>query len=146
MKKTIKNYRDKVERKLIIRQSIFLVIISVLLMISITNVLEEKIETTLAISGFLIATVLGVFASRMFKLSWHAEREKVVSQLDMMGIILLVGYIGVEMGRKWIFEYWLSGAELNAFGLVVLTGLLLGRFLGTNRQINDILSENKVAQ
>ena len=61
----------------------------------------------------------------------------------LLGTILLIVYIGAELGRKYIFQHWLSGAELNAFGLVILTGLLLGRFLGTAIQIKNILNVRK---
>jgi Kef-type K+ transport system membrane component KefB len=80
----------------------------------------------------------------MFKIFWHQEKEKVISQLDTLGIILLVLYIGIEFGRNWIFGYWLSGPTLTAFGLIVLTGLLLGRFLGTLIKIKKVLAEHNI--
>lgn len=143
MKKTIKRYRKNVDKKLLIRQGIFFVIISILMVISIVNVFKEKIGIILAISGFLLALAFGLALSRMFRIFWHEEQEKVVSQLDKLGTILLIVYMGAELGRKFVFQYWLSGAELNAFGLVILTGLLLGRFLGTTMQIKNILTVNK---
>ena len=144
MKKTIKNYRENVSKRLMIRQGIFFVIISILMVISTINVLSEKIGVFLAASGFLLALVTGLALSRMFRIFWNQEQEKVVSKLDMLGMIFLIGYICAEVGRKFIFQYWLSGAELNAFGLIILTGLLLGRFVGTTIQIKNILRINKL--
>lgn len=143
MKKTFKDYKYNVEKKLMVRQVIFFAIITALLSISVINVLKEKIDTELAISGFLLSLVVGLMLSRMFKIFWNEEKEKVVSRLDMMGTILLIVYIAAEIGRKFVFQYWLSGAELNAFGLVILIGLLLGRFLGTGFQIKKILTVNR---
>lgn len=143
MKKMIKDYRENVSKRLMIRQVIFFVIVSILMVISIENVLKEKIGIILAISGFVFALGIGLALSRMFRIFWNQEQEKVVSKLDMLGTILLIGYICAEVGRKFIFQYWLSGAELNAFGLVILTGLLLGRFLGTTIQIKNVLSVSK---
>ena len=143
MKKMIKDYRENVSKRLMIRQVIFFVIVSILMVISIENVLKEKIGVILAISGFVLALAIGLALSRMFKIFWNQEQEKVVSKLEMLGTIFLIGYICAEVGRKFIFQYWLSGAELNAFGLVILTGLLLGRFLGTTIQIKNVLSISK---
>ncbi len=126
-----------------IRQGVFFVIISILMVISIVNISNERIGTFLAVSGFLLALAIGLALSRMFRIFWNQEQEKVVSKLDRFGTILLIGYICAEVGRKFIFQYWLSGAELNAFGLVILTGLLLGRFLGTTIQIKNVLRISK---
>jgi len=49
----------------------------------------------------------------MFKIFWHQDKQKVVSQLDTMGTILLIFYIGIEVGRNWIFGHWLSGTALT---------------------------------
>ena len=143
LKKTINDYRENVSKRLIIRQGVFFVIVSILMIISIVNIFKERIGVILAGSGFLIALAVGLAMSRMFRIFWHQEQEKVVSKLDKLGTILLVGYLCAEVGRKYIFQYWLSGAKLNAFGLVILTGLLLGRFLGTAIQIKNVLSVSK---
>jgi len=143
MKKTIKDYRENVSKRLMIRQGVFFVIVSILMAISIANIFKETIGVILAGSGFLIALAIGLAMSRTFRIFWHEEQEKVVSQLDKLGAILLVGYICAEAGRKFIFQYWLSGAKLNAFGLIILTGLLLGRFLGTAIRIKNVLRVRK---
>ena len=143
MRKRFKYYRENVSKRLMIRQSVFFVIVSILAVISVVNVIQGKIGVNLAIGGFLFALAVGLALSRMFRIFWHEEQEKVVSQLDVFGTILLVVYICAELGRKYIFQHWLSGAELNAFGLAILTGLLLGRFLGTAIQIRNILSISK---
>lgn len=143
MNESVKNYRQKVDRRLKIRQRIFFVIIPILLAIDIKNVLNDKLSAVLALIGFIFATLIGLLLSRMFKIFWHQEKEKVMSQLDTIGIILLVIYMGIEFFRNWIFGHWLTGPTLTAFGLIILTGLLLGRFLGTLIKINKILIQNK---
>jgi hypothetical protein len=142
MKEVIEIYRENVDRRLRIRQIIFFGIITVLLVISLRNILTDRIDGTLAWSGFILATIIGLVLTRIFKISWHKKKEKVVAQLDTSGVILLILYIGVEVSRTWIFKHWLSGAELNAFGLIILTGLLLGRFIGTMIKIKDEITEN----
>lgn len=143
MKNLAAKYRHKVDFKLAIRQAIFLVIIAILILVSIANVIQGKTSPSLAISGFLLTTIIGFSLSRMFKISWHQKKRKVIARLDIFGFILLAIYFSIEYFRKNIFEYWLSGEELNAFGLIFLTGLLLGRFIGMSRKINDVLLETE---
>ncbi len=66
-----------------------------------------------------------------------------MSERDKMGVIFLVVYIGVEVGRNWLFGHWLSGVELSAFGIVFLGGLLFGRFLSMIYAIQRILVEKE---
>ncbi len=143
MKELLTTYRENVDKKLIIRQRIFLIIILVLTTINTLNVVHGKIDTTLAISGFLLSAVIGLLLSRMFNIFWHEEKGKVVSQLDRLGALLLVVYILVEVNRNWFFGYWLSGPALTTFGLIILSGLLFGRFLGTGFKVRKILKEEK---
>lgn len=119
-----------------------MLIISILIIIGIINVLKGKIEIFLAISGFILATIIGLLFSRISKIYWDSDKGKIVSQLDTLGVILLVLYIIIEVGRKWFLEHWLSGASLSAFILIIPTGLILGRFLGTFLKIKKILLEN----
>lgn len=146
MDETQNDYHAKVDKKLIIRQRIFFVIISILVIICIMNTFAGKINFILAISGFALSSAVGLLLSRMFKIFWHQDKAKVVSQLDTMGVVLLILYIGIEIFRNWIFGHWLSGPVLTAFGLVVLTGLLFGRYWGTHLKINQVLSESLDSQ
>ncbi|MES2623567.1 MAG: hypothetical protein V4576_04155 [Patescibacteria group bacterium] len=140
MKESVQIYRAQVDTKLIIRQRIFMIIICVLMAINIGNVVHKNIGVTLATEGFLISTIVGLFLSRMFKIFWHEEKAKVVSRLDTVGVIMLIGYIIFEVSRNQILGHFLSGNKLAAFSLIVLTGLLLGRFLGTLIRIKEILA------
>lgn len=139
----IQEYRQKVDKKLIIRQRIYMVAIIILLIINVVNIMSGQVDAILAGSGFMLTTLIGILLSRMFKIFWHEEKGKVASRLDTVGFIILVIYITVELNRKWIFQYWLTGAELNSFVLIVLTGFIFGRFLGTRFQIRSVLEENK---
>ncbi len=143
MNDAIENYRNKVDKKLIIRQRIFFVIIPILMIMGVINVAKGKLSVAIALSGFMLTTLIGIGLSRMFKILWHEEKEKVISQLDTLGVILLILYVGIELSKKWIFGYWLSGPALTAFGLIIITGLILGRFLGTSIKIRKVLQENK---
>lgn len=125
---------------------VFFIITFVLSIIVIFDIFEGQISTLLACGGFALGVMIGLLAGRMFVIFWQPETEKVVSRLDKIGVVILVLYIVLEVERKWAFGHWLHGAELNAFGLAILTGLLLGRLLSMAIKIKKILvAENKLS-
>lgn len=133
------------ENRLSRRLLVFSIIMFVLSIIDVYNIFEGRISPLLAGGGFALGVTIGLLAGRMFIIFWHPETEKVVSRLDKVGIVILAFYIILEVGRKWVFGHWLHGAELNAFGLAILTGLLLGRLLSMAIKIKKILvAENKI--
>ncbi len=97
----------------------------------------------LASSGLLIGIGLGFLAGRMIKVKWHEKRNKVISEMDRIGMIILIIYIIFEYNRNAIFGRWLEGATLTAFGFSILTGMMLGRFLNTKMDIEDVLKEKR---
>lgn len=137
--------KQHVERKLLIRLRIFAGIILIITGFIVRDIAMQHIGVGLALLGVALGLTIGLIAGRMFKIFWHTETQKVVSRLDRIGTIFLMLYIGVEVGKKWLFGYWLAGAELNAFGLVFLAGLLLGRLLTMASSVRKILKqENKM--
>ncbi|MDH4261657.1 MAG: hypothetical protein OEV78_01285 [Spirochaetia bacterium] len=142
--KKSKIVKEHVESRLLRRLLMFSLIAFILFSIVIYNIMLHRLTLILALAALLPGLFIGFIAGRMFKISWKEETQEVVSRLDRIGSIFLVFYISVEIGRKWLFGHWLSGAQLNSFGLAFLTGLLLGRFLATLKSITRILhAENK---
>ncbi|MBU1557699.1 hypothetical protein KKC45_01950 [Patescibacteria group bacterium] len=135
-----------VESKLLKRLKIFAVIISIIIIIVIHNIFVNNINPFLVFSGFLAGSLIGLIAGRMFKIFWHVETQKVVSRLDKIGVIFLVLYILIEIGRKQFFGHWLHGDVLSAFSLAFLSGLLLGRLLTMVKNIKKILTEEKITK
>ncbi len=137
--------KKHINSKLLRRLKIFAVIIVIIMVIAGYKIFLGKISFELSIISLAIGTVIGFIGGRMFKIFWHPETQEVVSRLDKIGFIFLVLYIGVEVGKKWIFGHWLQGDELNSFGLIFLEGLLLGRLLSMKNNIRKVLIEqNKI--
>lgn len=135
--------KKHVDRRLLIRLRLFAVIILLIASVVLYDVLVGQIAPGLAALGLGIGTAVGFVAGRMFKILWHDEAQKVVSRLDKIGVIILLLYIAVEVGRKAFFGHWLAGAQLNAFSLAFLGGALLGRLLVMARGIRKVLVENE---
>jgi hypothetical protein len=81
--------------------------------------------------------------ARIFKILWDEESEQVISKLDRIGGIFLVGYIIIELGRRRIFGHRFTGDILSLICLTFMIGGLVGRYLTTLKQIRTILKKVK---
>ncbi len=131
------------DKRVLFRLRLMFVIFMLMFLILIYDVFDFRIGLLLASSGLLIGVGLGFLAGRMIKVKWHEKRNKVITEMDGIGISILIAYILFEYYRNAIFGRWLQGATLAAFGFSILTGMMLGRFLSTKMDIEEVLKEKK---
>lgn len=143
MKHAVTMYREKVHGRLLVRQIIFAGIIISITIISAINIFNGRINPLLAVFGFGLALGVGLLLSRTFNVLWHTEKEKVVSQMDIMGILVLSIYLFIDVNRLFLFKHWIHGQTLSDFSLILIGGLFCGRFLGTHARIHTIVQEQK---
>ena len=132
------------DKRALFRLRLLFGIFILMFLILIHDLFDHKIGLLLASSGLLIGIGLGFLAGRMIKVKWHEKRNKVISEMDRLGVIILILYILFEYYRNVIFGRWLGGVTLTAFGFSILTGMMLGRFLNTKMDIEDVLKEKNV--
>lgn len=125
---------------------IFFVLLVAMTGLVIYDIATDKIHVLLALLGIGIGSIIGFVAGRMFNMKWHPEEKKVIGQLDTLGIIILVLYIAISIGRRWIFAHWLGGATLTAFTFCFAEGAILGRLLSMGRNIKRVLAEEGVVE
>ncbi len=131
------------DKRVLIRLRILFAIFILMVIIILYNILDHRIRFLLAFSGLLMGIGLGFLASRMIKVKWQEKNNKVITEMDGVGVIILILYILFEYNRNAIFGRWLEGATLTAFGFSLLAGMLFGRFMSTKMDIKDILKEKK---
>ncbi len=139
LKKRRKVIKKDVEPRLIRRLKIFAIIITIILIIEIYKVLLGKTNISLAIFGFLIGITIGLITGKISKIIWDPETEKVVSRLDKIGIIFLIFYVCVAIGKRWLFGHWLHGTDLGTFTLTFIAGVFLGRLFTMIKRIKQVL-------
>ncbi|MEJ0053904.1 MAG: hypothetical protein WDN10_04255 [bacterium] len=128
-----------VDRGLRIRLGLFLLISLIILAFIGKDVWQGDIGLPLAGLGLLLGTGIGVLLGRLLTIRWHETRERVVSELDVVGGIGIALYIAAELSRNWIFGHFIHGPALGAFTLALLAGALFGRFLGMRMSIVRVL-------
>ena len=103
------------------------------------DVIQQRFDIGLAFIGFLVGFLAGLFLSRMYRLDWNEETTKVVSQLDLIGRIILAAYVLFMVGRNWILGYWVPASDLMGFVLCFTAGTMIGRVGATRRGIRLVL-------
>ncbi len=135
--------RKYLDKKVLFRLRLLFAIFILMVIIIFYNIFDHRIRFLLAFSGLLIGIGLGFLAGRMIKVKWQEKTNKVITEMDGVGVIILILYIIFEYNRNAIFGHWLEGATLTAFGFSLLAGMLFGRFMSTKMDIEDILKEKK---
>ena len=133
--------KEFVHKKLIFKLRMFVLIFTIMTGIIIFDIAEDVISIPLAITGFALGLIVGFTLGYLSNIFWHPETGKVVTQLDMVGFVILAVYISFSISRNWLFGHWIHGPALTAFCFSIASGVTLGRFLSTRFQIKDILTE-----
>ena len=128
------------------RLRIFLAISVVLAGIMLADVLGGQIPWWLAALALLAGTALGYAFGRLVSIAWHPTEEKVVSRMDLAGVIAIAAYAALAVARTFIASEFLSGTELTAFTFAALAGILFGRFLGMRMGIRRTIARGRMPE
>lgn len=60
--------------------------------------------------------------------------------MDVLGIVILVGYILFAIFKKWIFGHWMEGAKLAGFTIWLSAGIMSGRLLSMRLMVINVLT------
>lgn len=150
MKKTFHKIKERravskqhVTTRLRVQLMIFAIIILIILWVGGYEIYSGKISIILWLAAVLSGLIIGFALWRSWKIFWHDETQKVVSQMDKLWVLLLILYIIVEVGRNWFFGHWLQWSQLNAFCLIFLAWTLLWRMLSLATAIRKVLKEEE---
>jgi hypothetical protein len=97
-----------------------------------------------AIVGIFIGLFIGIVTARMRHLSWDKDAKKIVSRLDVVGIIILVLYIAFVIIRSRLIGYFVAVPMVGAVGFAITGGVMIGRVIGTRNAIIEILKEREI--
>lgn len=137
-----KSARDSVEGSLKFRMIILLALMVFKLVLVIQLIVRDGANPAWLLVGVAAGIAVGLIARRMHIISWDQSAKTVVSQIDAVGIIVLILYLLytffgddlVEMGIK----------NVTAAGLVVTSmaaTVALVRLRSTYRSVADILRD-----
>lgn len=131
-----------IDKRLLLRLGIFLVIALVILGIVVRDVWIGDLVWWLAALGFLVGTLIGYVLGRMLTVRWHETKQKAVMHMDVAGFVAIGLYVALRFGGNFILSEWLTGVALSTLSLAILAGALLGRFLGLRISVVKLVEEN----
>ncbi len=144
MPKDLRPHVKHIDKKLRLRLRIYFFISAVLLIILISNVIRGELRLDLGIIALLIGILIGMVTSRMYHISWDKNAKKVISRLDIYGIIILILYVFLEIFRERIVGFVTHDFEVGTIGFAILAGIMFGRVLGTRGKIIKVLNDQRV--
>jgi hypothetical protein len=126
----------RVDRSIRLRVRIYALIFLVMVVIVVMDAVAAGASSILPVLACLVGGfVIGQIASRMFSLSWDKVSEKVVGRLDVLGVIILLGYVTLSVFRTRLLGLWLDETVLGVASLAALAGIMAGQVLGTSRGV-----------
>jgi hypothetical protein len=131
-----------VDRRLRMRVRIYLGLAVVLILFVLYRMFEEGQDFWYTLAALAVGLFAGFLFSRMYKIEWNVEGQKVMSQLDWIGGIVLACYIAFELAGHFFFERYFSGPSVLTLILALAAGAVLGRGLGMARTMIRVLRAN----
>ena len=142
--RSLRKHAQHIDKRLRFRMRIYFLIAVIFIGIFIWNILRGSLRFDYGMIGITSGILIGIITSRMYHLSWDHDAKKIVSRLDAFGIAILIFYITIEVFREKIVSYFTHDVQVGTVGFALLSGIILGQFLGTGGKIKKILKEQKV--
>ncbi len=133
--------REFVSKRLRVRLALFFLISFVIGFLVLTDVIKGEAAWWMALAALAVGLVIGYIYGRFARVRWHPTEEKIIMQYDVLGFIIIGAYILFGIFRELLLEHFLGAVALQAITFSVLTGVLIGRFLGLHVANMRVLRE-----
>lgn len=137
-------FKANIHKRIRIRLVLYFIVSVLMLAVSVFHIVKDGANVLLSLVGLVLGILIGVLASRMFKISWDTTSSQVIAVFDALGIAILVGYVIFEIFREKIVSQFVHGPSVIAVSFMVLAGLMYGRVLGTHGKIRTIFKEQGI--
>lgn len=144
MLKHKKKITRHVDKKILMRARIYLLIFLIMVVLLVRDVLLDIIGVPTVLIALAFGLIVGIIASRMFHLSWSKDGKKVIARLDTLGISILVLYILFSIFRGDILMTFVHGPIVGAMSMALIAGSFLGQVIGMRNGIKGILQEEGI--
>lgn len=142
--KTLRKHIHHVDKRLKFSLRLYFIISIVMLAIVSYDIFKSILSIEFALFGIIFGIGAGIISSRMNHLSWNHDGQKIVSRLDTFGIIILAFYIVFAIFRAKIIELFVQGPVVGAISFSIISGIMIGRVIGTRGAILKVLEEQGI--
>jgi hypothetical protein len=128
------------DRKVRLKLRIFFLIAVVMLVVLVIRAVQGHVGFEWVALSLAIGAVIGIVVARSGTLSWDADGGRVVSEMDLIGGIVLVAYLVFVFTKDRIVGHWLHNQQVAAaFGVGLTAGAMIARVVVTLRGIKNVL-------
>lgn len=135
-----KHFHPKLRRSL----RLYIIIALVIMVYVIFSTIKNGANPVFVVGGLILGVLVGTLLARIYKISWDSEAEKVIYRMDMLGIVFLVVFIGLDLSRGHFVSSFITGASVGPTSLALLAGGFYGRVFGAGRNIIVVLRQQKI--
>lgn len=128
-----------IDRKLIIRMRIFVIIFLVTLIIAIVDTIKFDVPIWLLPISLIVWGGIWLVAGRIQKIRFDQNAFKIISSMDRLWVFILILYIVVAILRKQIIWDRVTWYSVTVVTLWVVSGTMFGRTLAMRYAIKAIL-------
>ena len=132
----------KIKAQIIFYSIIFLVLTGIVAF----RLFKGNLGVTYSIIGFILGILTGIFATRIFRITWDDSVGKVVARLDALGIIIFLLSIGLEIIQEKYLGYFIHGQMVLIVSFAVFAGVMLGRLLGIRKRVLEVLRAQSIVE
>ena len=108
------------------------------------DIFVNVLSVEFAVLGVVVGVIGGILFARMYHLSWDHDARKIVSRLDVIGVIILVFYIVFVIFRSKLIGFFVQTPQIGAVGFSITAGIMIGRVIGTRNAIIEIFKERGI--
>ena len=142
--KIYREHLHHVDKKLVFRVRMFSAISLITFGISIVETIYYGLEWWYLGLGLALGIAVGWGVSYAQKVSRDTEKLKIITRMDVTGIIILVAYVAFAIARRWLFSYVAQDAALTVLTLSFTTGTMWTRGLVLYQGIINLIKDLKL--
>jgi predicted membrane channel-forming protein YqfA (hemolysin III family) len=125
---------------------LYFVIALIVLVLVIINAIRSDVSPLVILLAFILGIIIGFLFSRIYKISWDKDAEKVINKMDIFGIILLVIFIVLRLivVKDHLANFFVGPNDVSTTSLALLAGTFYGRILGIGRFVLQLFREQQL--
>ncbi|NJO06302.1 MAG: sulfatase-like hydrolase/transferase [Chloroflexaceae bacterium] len=131
---------DLLPRGIKIRRWIYTIVLILMSLDALYQVTFAGADIVSTLVGLIAGGLLGTYVfSHLTKLSWDDDEGRIVSKMDLGGVLTLVGYITFVVVRDTLLDRRFDGPTLDAVSASVVSGVMIGQLYSLRTNIRRIL-------
>ncbi len=131
--------RDLVDKKIRNKVRFFVVMFIISLTLAINAVFTEIVPVKYPALAFIIGLAIGVILSRIQKVTWDKDGERIIKEFDLISGILLFFLILLLIFKEKLVHEFVHFPKINSIIFALNAGIMLGRIFFIRHKIIKIL-------